>query len=169
MQFASCQHRFQHVSGIHRAVGLSGADDQVQLIDEQNDFSVALSDFLQNGFQTLLEFATVFCTGYQGSHIEGENGFIFQALRYIAVGDSLGQAFYDCGFTNTRLTDQNRIVFCLTGQDTDNVPNFGITADNRVHFLVSGFFYDILSIFFQGVVCCLRVVGGNSLVSAHGA
>ena len=36
VQFASCQHRFQHVSGIHRAVGLSGADDQVQLIDEQN-------------------------------------------------------------------------------------------------------------------------------------
>lgn len=38
VQFASCQHRFQHVSGIHRAVGLSGADDQMQLIDEQNDF-----------------------------------------------------------------------------------------------------------------------------------
>ena len=37
VQFASCQHRFQHVSGIHRAVGLSGADDQMQLIDEQND------------------------------------------------------------------------------------------------------------------------------------
>ena len=169
MQLTSGKHRLQHISCIHGTICLTGTDDQMKLIDEQNDFSVALSDFLQNGFQTLLEFAAVFCTGYQGSHIEGENGFIFQALRYIAVGDSLGQAFYDCGFTNTRLTDQNRIVFCLTGQDTDNVPNFGITADNRVHFLVSGFFYDILAIFFQSVVCCLRVVGGNPLVSAHGA
>ena len=169
MQLASCQHRFQHVSGIHGTVGFSGADDQMQLIDEQNDFSVALSDFFQNGFQTLLELAAVFCSGYQGSHIEGKNRFVFQALRHIAVGDSLCQTLYDCGFTNTRLTDQNRVVFCLTGQDTDNVPNFGITADNRVHFLVSGFFHNILAIFFQGVVCCLRVVGGDSLVSSYRA
>ena len=169
MQLASGQHRFQHVSGIHGTVGFSGADDQMQLIDEQNDFSVALSDFFQNGFQTLLEFTAVFCSCYQGSHIERENGFIFQALRHIAVCDSLCQTLYDCGFTNTRLADQNRVVFCFTGQNTDNVSNLGITADNRIHFLVSGFFHNILTIFFQRIICCLRVVGGDSLVSAHGA
>ena len=70
VQFASCQHRFQHVSGIHGTVCFSCSDDQMQFIDEQNNFSVTLSDFFQNGFQTLLELAAVFCSGYQCSHIK---------------------------------------------------------------------------------------------------
>ena len=37
VQFAAGQHRLQHVAGIHRPFGLAGADDGVQLVDEEDD------------------------------------------------------------------------------------------------------------------------------------
>ena len=46
---------------------------------------------------------------------------VFQAVRNIAPDDTLSQTFYSGCFTNTGFTDQNRIVFRLTGKDTDHV------------------------------------------------
>lgn len=39
MQLTARQRRLEHVAGIHRAVGLAGADHGVQLIDEQDDLA----------------------------------------------------------------------------------------------------------------------------------
>ena len=37
MQLAARQRRLQHVGRVHRALGLAGADQRVQLVDEQDD------------------------------------------------------------------------------------------------------------------------------------
>ena len=37
MQLAARQRRLQQVGGIHRAVGLAGADQRMHLVDEQDD------------------------------------------------------------------------------------------------------------------------------------
>ena len=37
VQLAAREHRLEHVAGVHRALGLAGADDGVQLVDEQDD------------------------------------------------------------------------------------------------------------------------------------
>ena len=70
MQLPARQRRLQQVAGIHRAFGLSGADDRVQFVDEKNDVALLGLDFRQHGFQTLLEFAAVFGAGNQRAHIE---------------------------------------------------------------------------------------------------
>ena len=36
-QLAAGQRRLEQVAGVHRALGLAGADDRVQLVDEQDD------------------------------------------------------------------------------------------------------------------------------------
>ena len=70
MKLASCQKRFQQVTGIHGAIGLTCAYNQMQFIDEQDNLSFTLSDFFQNCFQTLLKFTSVFGTCYQRAHIQ---------------------------------------------------------------------------------------------------
>ena len=70
MKLASCQKRFQQVTGIHGAVSLAGTYNQMQFIDEQDNLSFALSDFFQNSFQTFLKFTSVFGTCYQRTHIQ---------------------------------------------------------------------------------------------------
>ena len=42
VQFAARQHRLEQVAGVHRAFGLAGADDRVQLVDEQDDLALRI-------------------------------------------------------------------------------------------------------------------------------
>ena len=40
VQFAARQRRLEQVGGIHRALGLAGADQRVHLVDEQDDLAL---------------------------------------------------------------------------------------------------------------------------------
>ena len=166
VQLTSGKHRLQHISCIHGTICLTGTDDQMKLIDEQNDLSFALLHFLKYCFQTFLKLTTILGTCNQCSHIQGKNLLVLQAFRYIPCHNTLCQSLDGCCFTNTRLTDENRVVLGLTGKDTDNITDLHITADHRIKLLISGFLHKILAIFIQGVIGCLRVIADNSLVSS---
>ena len=43
-QLAAREHRLQHVRGVHGALGRAGADDRVQLVDEEDDLAVGVLD-----------------------------------------------------------------------------------------------------------------------------
>ena len=166
VQLTSGKHRLQHISCIHGTICLTGTDDQMKLIDEQNDLSFALLHFLKYCFQTFLKLTTILGTCNQCSHIQGKNLLVLQAFRYIPCHNTLCQSLDGCCFTNTRLTDENRVVLGLTGKDTDNITDLHITADHRIKLLILSFLHKILAIFIQGVIGCLRVIADNSLVSS---
>ena len=46
----------------------------------------------------------------------------------------MGESFDDGGFTRTRLTKKNRIVFCATTQDLEQALGFFVATDNRIKF-----------------------------------
>ena len=58
-QLAASQHRLDHVAGIHRALGSTGADDRVELVDERDDLAGRVGDLLQHGLQPLFELAAI--------------------------------------------------------------------------------------------------------------
>ena len=157
MKFTSCKHRFQHISGIHTALCFTGTDQIVNFIDKQNDISFCLLHFLQNGFQTLLKFTTVFRTRNQRTHIQLNQLLFLQGLRDIALHNTPCNTFHNRGFTNTRFTDQHRIVFCLTGQDLNDTADFIIPSDNWIDFTVFDFLHQITSVFTQRLQIGLRI------------
>ena len=57
VQLAAREHRLEQVRRVHRALGRPGADDGVQLVDEQDDLPVAVLDLLEDGLEALLELA----------------------------------------------------------------------------------------------------------------
>src|SRR5690606_10496539 len=63
VELAASEHRLEQVAGVHRSFGASGADDRVELVDEEDDPSVALLDLLENRLETLLELAAVLRAG----------------------------------------------------------------------------------------------------------
>ena len=69
-QFSTGQCRFQDVGGIHGTFSFSGTYQGMDFIDEQDDVSIRLGDFVDDGFQSLFEFTFVFGTGYQRTHVE---------------------------------------------------------------------------------------------------
>ena len=167
MELAPGQHGLEQVAGVHGALGLTGPNDGVQLVDEEQDLALALADLLQHGLQPLLKLAPILGAGNQGAHVQGEDGLVLQALGHVAPDDSLGQALHDGGLAYAGLTDQDRVVLGLAGENADHVADLLVPADDRVHLLLPGSLYQIRAEALQGFVCVLRVVGGDALTAPN--
>ena len=76
MQFTPGKHGFQKVSGVHGALGFSGADDVVQLVNEQDNLPVRGFDLVEDSLQALLKFAPELGAGNEGAHVQREQGAV---------------------------------------------------------------------------------------------
>ena len=68
-EFAPGQGRLQEVGRVAAALGLSRADDRVQLVDEKNDVA-RVGHLAEHGLEPLLELAAELRPGHQGAHVE---------------------------------------------------------------------------------------------------
>src|SRR6185437_5369061 len=79
MQLAARQSRLQHVGGVHRAFRLAGADERVELVDEDDDLARRRGDLGEDRLQALLELAAELGAGDEGTEVEGEEALLLQA------------------------------------------------------------------------------------------
>ena len=70
MQLTAGKRGLQHVGGVHGAIGLTGADQGVHLIDENHNLASGGRDLFKDCFQALLELATELGAGDHGAQIE---------------------------------------------------------------------------------------------------
>ena len=166
VQFAACQHRLQHVAGIHRTLGLAGTDDRMQLIDKEQDLAVRLLDFIEDGFQPFLKLAAVLGTRNQRAHIQRENLLVFQRCGYIPLGDSLRETFDYRRLADAGLTDQHRVVLGLSRENPDDISDFIITADHRINLLRLRLRDKLLAEFLQRIISIFRIVRCDLLAAA---
>ena len=165
VQLAPSQHGFQEVARVHAALGLSCAHNGVQFIDEQDDLALGLLHLVQHSFQPFLKLAPVLGARDQRTHIQRENGLVLQLFGDVLLHDSLGKSLGNGGFAHAGFADENRVILRLPGQNADNVPDFLIPADHRIHLLLSCPLDQIGAVLFQRVIGPLRVVGGDSLIA----
>ena len=168
VQLAARQHRLQEVAGVHCAVRLACADNRVQLINEQQDAPFAALDFRKHRLQALLELAAELCAGNQAAHIQRENGLVLQRIRHVAAHDSLRQPFGDSGLADARFANQHRVILRLPAQNTDDVADFAVTADNRIELVLPRHLHKVRAVLLQRIVRFLRVVGGHTGCAADG-
>ena len=165
VQFAPRQHGLQEVARVHAALSFARAYNGVQFIDEQDDLALGLLHLVQHGLQAFFKFAPVLCARNQRAHVQGENGLVLQLFGDILLHDSLGKSLGNGGFTHAGFADEHRVILRLPGQNADDVPDFLIPADHRVHLLLSCPLDQIGAVLFQRVVGSLRVVGGDTLIA----
>src|SRR5690606_29531507 len=70
LQLAPGQHGLQDRSSVDGALGGTGTDEGVDLVDEQDDVAAG-ADLLEDLLQALLEVAAVPGAGHQGAEVEG--------------------------------------------------------------------------------------------------
>ena len=167
VQFAAGQHGLEQVAGVHGAFGLAGADDGVQLVDEENDAAFGRLDFLEDGFETLLELAAELGSGDQRAHVERDDLLVFQTFGHVAAHDALGQTFDDGGLADAGLADEHGIVLGAAGQDLDDAADFFVAADDRVELVLRGRLGQIAAVFFESFVGGLGILRGDALRSAN--
>jgi hypothetical protein len=66
------------------------------------------------------------------AYVEGEECLIPKAVRDVAPGDPLRQAFHDRGLADAGVADQHRVVLGHPRQDLDDAPDLGVPGDHRV-------------------------------------
>ena len=117
--------------GVHRAFGGTGADDGVQLVDEENDV-LGAADFVHHRLDALFELAAIFRAGDHQREVERDDLLVAQHLRHVAVGDFLGEAFDDGGLADAGFAEQHRIVLGAAAEDLDDALDFVLAADDRI-------------------------------------
>ena len=167
VEFAARQHRFQKVAGVHCAVALAGADDEVDLINEQQDTAFALLDLVEHRLQTLLKLALVLCTGDERAHIQREQLAVLQVRGNVAAHDTQSQTLDYSGLADAGFADEAGVILGLTGKNTDSASYLVISADNRVELVLARKLNEILTVLVQHVVGLLRLLGGHSRGAAY--
>ncbi|MCY1410778.1 hypothetical protein D9M71_261530 [compost metagenome] len=122
----------------------------MDLVDEQDRLRTFFQ-LIEQRLEALLEIATVFGTGQQGTQVEGVNHAVGQQVRHLVVDNALGQAFGNRGFTHARLAHQQRIVFAPTRQDLRNALDFQLTPHQRIDATLAREFVEVAGISIQGI------------------
>ena len=69
LDLAARQRRLEHVGGVDRALGGAGADEGVELVEEEHDV-LRLADLLHDRLEPLLELAAILGAGHEGAEVE---------------------------------------------------------------------------------------------------
>ena len=115
-----------------------GADDRVELVEEQDDRPLGVGDFLQHRLQAFLELAPVGGTRDQPAHVERDHAAVPQRLGHVAADDPLGQALDDRRLAHAGLADQDGVVLGAPAEDLDHPADLVVAADDRVELALLG-------------------------------
>ena len=110
VELAAGEHRLEQVRGVHRALGRAGADDRVELVDEQDDLALGVLDLLEDGLEALLELAAELGPGDERAEVERDDPLVLEALGDVAADDPLGEALDDRRLADAGLADEDRVV-----------------------------------------------------------
>ena len=109
-QLAAREHRLQQVGRVDGAFGGTGADDRVQLVDEEDDLAGRVLDLREDGLQPLLELAAVLRAGEERADVERPDALALEALGHVARDDALREPFDDRRLPHAGLADEHRVV-----------------------------------------------------------
>ena len=137
-QLAAREHRLQHVGRVDGALGRAGADDRVQLVDEEDDLALGVFDVLEDGLQPLLELAAVLRAGEERADVERPDALALQALGDVARDDALREPLDDRRLADSRVADQHRVVLRPARKHLDDAADLLVAADDRVELAVLG-------------------------------
>ena len=166
VQLAASEHRLQHVRRVDRTLGGTGADNRMELVDEEDDLALGVGDLLQNGLQALLELAAIFRARDEGAHVEADDPLVLQPFGHVAAHDAAGQALDDRRLANAGLADQHGIVLRAPGQHLDHAADLVVSPDHRVELASLGECGQIAPVSLECLVFPFRVLIGDALRSA---
>ena len=165
-QLAAGEHRLQHLGGVDRALRRAGADDRVQLVDEEDDLAVGALDLGEDGLQPLLELAAVLRAREQRADVERPHALPLQPLGDVAGDDPLRQPFGDRGLADAGLADQHRVVLRPAREHLDHAADLLVAPDDRVELALLGRLGQVAAELGERLVVALGILAGDALAAA---
>ena len=137
LEFSARQHRLEDRRRVDSALGGTGPDESVDLIDEQDDVAPGLY-LLEDLLEALLEVTAIAAPSHQGSQIEGVELLVADGLRNSISGDHLCEALDDGRLAHARLADQDWVVLGAARQHLHDPFRLTLAANHWVKLLFTG-------------------------------
>ena len=137
LDLAAREGRLQHVRGVDRALGGAGADQRVELVEEEHDV-LGLADLLHDRLEPLLELPAVLRSGHQRAQVELEQPLVHEHVGHVMGNDLLGEPLDDGRLPHPRLADQDRVILGAPGEDLDHALNLGFAPDHGIELQLPG-------------------------------
>ena len=131
LDLAAREGGLEDVGRVHRALGGAGADDGVDLVDEEDDVLGAL-DLVHHALDALLELAAVLGAGDHQRHVERHDLAVEQDLGDGAGGDLLGEALDDGRLADAGLADEDGVVLGAAAEDLHDAADLLLAPDHGV-------------------------------------
>ena len=149
--------------GVHGAFGGAGADEGVELVDEEDDFAVRVFDLFEDGFEALFELAAKLGAGDHGGEVEGARRACLWRLSGTSPDDdAAGEAFDDGGFADAGLADEDGVVFGAAGEDLDDAADLLVAADDGVELAAAGELGEVFGVLFERLELALGGLVGDA-------
>ena len=167
-QLAARERGLEHVGGVHRALGRAGADERVQLVDEEDDRAVRALDLLEHGLEAVLELAAVLGAGDERAQVERDRSFLFLSdSGDVARDDALRDALDDGRLADARLADEHGVVLRAAREHLHHAADLLVAADDRIDLARARELREVARVLLERLVLALGVVVGDALVAAH--
>ena len=162
MQLAAREGRLEHIAGVHRSLCRAGADDGVDLVDEENDLARAAGHFLEHRLEPLFELAAKLGAGDQCAQIEHDDALVFQSFGNVAVDHAAREALDDGGLADAGVADQRRIVLGAAREHLNHAADLLVAANDRIKLALARPVGEIDSVLFQRAILRFRILRSHS-------
>ena len=129
----------------------------MHFIDKQDDFALAALHLVHHRLQSLLELTSVLRTGDQRTQIQRDQSHT-QRLRNIALHDTIRKTLHNGCFTDSRFTDQHRVVLRTTTENPNHTTNLLISTNHRIDLSLLCLLHQINSVLIQCVIGTFRSI-----------
>ena len=132
-QLAPGQRRLQQIGGVQRPVALAGADEGVDLVEEQQHRPARLAHLGQQAADAVLELAPQLGPGDQRADVQAEDALVGQPAGHVAVGDADGQPLDHRRLAHAGIADEDGVVLAPPPEDLQHPAGLGVAADDGIH------------------------------------
>ena len=141
------EHGLEHGARIDGALGRTGTDDGVHLVDKQDDV-VGFGGLLNHVLEALLKLAAILGTRHEARQVERPDVLVHEVLGHVAGCNLLSQALDDGRLAHAGVAQNERVVLGAARKDLHHALDFLFATDHGVELTVARF---------------LRKVGGELL------
>ena len=166
-QLSAGEHRLQHLGRVDGSFGGPGADDRVQLVDEENDLAFRVLDLGEDGLEPLLELAAVLRPGQERADVERPDALALQALGDVAGDDPLREPLGDRGLADTGLADQDGVVLRPAREHLDHAADLLVAPDDGVELALLGGLGQVAAELGERLVGALGILARDPPAAAH--
>ena len=130
------EHGFEHGARVDGALGRTGTDDGVHLVDKQDDV-VGFGGLLNHVLEALLKLAAILGARHEARQVERPDILVHEVLGHVAGCNLLSQALDDGRLAHAGVAQNERVVLGAARKNFHHTLDFLFATNYRVELAVA--------------------------------